>query len=200
MALKWRGHFAEEAFEGLAADGEVLFQLSKPLVFFGGAGGLGVEFTALGSDGDQLAADFVVALGPFSFFGGEGGVAIGGGGGCVAADEFEEFLFLEQAEDLFGFGEGVVRFVVGFEEGLLEFGREALDVGADGLDGVDGLLAVEDGEAGVGLCFVGVHEAGEGALFGIREFDFASHRKCLPKLLNRLVMLANAIVSRAVGC
>ena len=39
--------------------------------------------------------------------------------------------------------EGVVRFVLGFEERLLEFGWEALDGGADGLDGVDGLLAVE---------------------------------------------------------
>ena len=41
------------------------------------------------------------------------------------------------------FREGVVRFVLGFEERLLEFGWEALDGGADGLDGVDALLAVE---------------------------------------------------------
>lgn len=124
-----------------------------------------------GAEPGQLAAAGFVAGQLFGLEGVERGLDVAGAGGGVAAHKVEVFLFLEHVQHLLGFrqtpfghqqvGEVFVVAFLALEEGLLGGLFGGLEVPAHRLEGVDRLLAEEDGQRALGL--VGV-EGGQVAL------------------------------------
>jgi hypothetical protein len=175
--------FAEVAFEGLPAGGQLRFVLAPARLLGSGqrfVAGLALEFLEAAAGAGELAGEGVELPGETGLEAGQAGLRGARVGRRVAADEFEQFLFLEHRGDLLRFGEAsgvdqpageaaVVRLVF-LQESFLEILVEAGEVGAQRLETVDRLLAVEDRdgwlvEAGVQLGEVALrHREFDGAL------------------------------------